>query len=180
MQSYLADRVDVDVVLSLLRMRHHGLNQEIPQRALDVLDLLHLVRPRGNPLPRLLPCRVELQQARLASPLDELIWLGDELGAWCKEERVGGLSLVKDALDVVAILEVDAGELRRRVVGCLLGKRSGLDDRSAGEVVVDDGLAVGLENGFCGHVGRIGVRMWWCVPWGRLQSEEKEVCEQLQ
>ena len=31
------------------------------------------------------------------------------------------------------------------------GQRGGLDDGGAGEVVVEDGLAVGLENGLGGH-----------------------------
>lgn len=34
-------------------------------------------------------------------------------------------------------------------------ERCGLDDRSASEVVVEDGLAVGLEDGLCGHVGSL-------------------------
>ena len=45
-----------------------------------------------------------------------------------------------------ALAEVDGSELGGRVVDRLCGERSGLDDRRAGEVVVEDGLAVGLED----------------------------------
>jgi hypothetical protein len=40
-------------------------------------------------------------------------------------------------------------------VCCRCGERSGLDDGGAGEVVVEDGLAVGLEDGFGRHCGGV-------------------------
>ena len=127
-------------------MGHERLNEESPQVTLNVLDLLELVCALCNPGLGLGPGSVELEQTRLASPLDELIGLCDELGTGSEKEGECGLGGVKDALDVVTILEGDGSELRRRVVGCLCGKRSGLDHRRAGEVVVEDGLAVGLED----------------------------------
>ena len=71
--TYLTHGVDVDVVLGLLRVRHEWLDEEIPQLALNVLDLLDLVRSRLNPFSRLCPCCVQLQQTGLSSPLDELV-----------------------------------------------------------------------------------------------------------
>jgi hypothetical protein len=125
---------------------HERLNEESPQVTLDVLDLLELVCALCNPRLGLGPGSVQLEQTRLASPLDELIGLCDELGTGSEKEGECGLGSVKDALDVVTILESDGGELCGRVVGCLCGKRSGLDHRRASEVVVEDGLAVGLED----------------------------------
>lgn len=132
-------------------MGNERLNEESPEVALNVLNLLSLVRACGNPLLRLGPGSVKLEQTRLASPLDQLVGLCDKLGTGSEEERVGGLGGIEDALDVVALAEGDGGELRRRVVGCGCGERSGLDDGSASEVVVEDGLAVGLEDGLGGH-----------------------------
>ena len=145
-ETHLTDGVDVDVILGLLGVGHERLNEESPQVTLNVLNLLELVCALCNPGLGLGPGSVELEQTRLASPLDELIGLCDELGTGSEEEGECGLGGVKDALDVVTILEGDGSELRRRVVGCLCGKRSGLDHRRAGEVVVEDGLAVGLED----------------------------------
>jgi hypothetical protein len=78
--THLADGVDVDVVLGLLGVGHERLNEESPQVTLDVLDLLQLVCALGNPLLGLGPGSVQLEQTGLASPLDELIGLCDELG----------------------------------------------------------------------------------------------------
>ena len=145
-ETHLTDGVDVDVVLSLLGVGHERLDEESPQVALNVLNLLELVCALCNPRLGLGPGSVQLEQTRLASPLDELIGLCDELGTGSEKEGECGLGGVKDALDVVTILEGDGSELRGRVVGCLCGKRSGLDHRRASEVVVEDGLAVGLED----------------------------------
>ena len=109
--AYLTNGVDVNVVLSLLRMWHKRLHKEVPQVTLNVLDLLHLVCAGGDPISRLLPCCVKLQKTRLASSLDELIWLCNEFRARNKEEWVFGLSSVKDALDVVSVLKSDARKL---------------------------------------------------------------------
>lgn len=144
--THLTDGVDVDVVLSLLRVRNERLHEESPQVTLNVLNLLGLVCALSDPLLGLGPGSVQLEQTRLASPLDELVGLCDELGTGSEEEGESGLSSVKNALDVVAIGELDGGELCGRVVGGLCGQRSGLDHRRASEVVVEDGLAVGLED----------------------------------
>ncbi len=39
------------------------------------------------------------------------------------------------------------------MLGC--GQRRGLDDGSTGEVVIQEGLAVGLEDALCGHCVKI-------------------------
>ena len=153
--AYLSHRVDVDVILRLLRMRHEGLHEEIPQHALDVLHLLCLVRPRLNPLLRFWPCGIELEETGLASPLDELVGLCYELGAWLQEEWVFGFGGIEHAFDVVAVLEVDCGEFGGWVVCGLRRKGSRFDDWSAGEVVVEDGFAVGFEDRFGGHIGGV-------------------------
>jgi hypothetical protein len=123
----------------------------MPQDTVDRLDPLRLSCPRLNPLTGLGPGLVQGQQTALASPLDQLIWLCNELGTRSQQPRVCGLGLVEDALDVGIGSKVQRCELGRGVVcrGCR--QRSGLDDRSAGEVVVEDGLAVGLEDGFGRH-----------------------------
>ena len=150
--TYLSHRVDVDVVLCVLGVRHEGLDQELPQDAVDSLHALDLAGSRLDPLTGLLPCLVQRQQTALASPLDQLVGLCDELGAGGQQPRVGGLGLVEDALDVGTLGKVQRGELGGWVVCGGGGQRGGLDDRGTGEVVVDDGLAVGLEDGFGGHV----------------------------
>ena len=52
--------------------------------------------------------------------------------------------------------EVERTELRRSVVSLAFGERGWLDDGRAGEVIVEDGLAVGLEYG-------LGRHFWLCV-----------------
>jgi len=128
-------------------MGDKGLDQELPQDTVDSLDTLLLSGPRLDPLPRLGPRLVQREQAALASPLDELIWLCNKLGAGRQQPRVCGLGLVEHALDVLIGSKVQRGELRGRVV-CGRGReRGGLDDGGTGEVVVEDGLAVCLEDG---------------------------------
>lgn len=134
-------------------MGDERLDQELPQHTIDRLDLDGLASPRLDPLAGIGPRLVQGQQAALASSLDQLIWLRDELGARGQQPRVGGLGLVEHALDVGVSGEVQRGELRRGIVCCRARQRCGLDEGSAGEVVVEDGLAVGLEDGFGGHCG---------------------------
>lgn len=86
-----------------MRVRHERLDEEIPQSALNVLDLLDLVCACCNPLLRLCPSSIELKKSGLASSLDQLIWLCDELGALLEEEWVFGLSSVQNTVDIVAI-----------------------------------------------------------------------------
>ena len=59
--SYVSDGVDVDVVLSLLRMRHERLDKELSQITGNVLDLLLLARSLLNPGSRLGPGLVQAQ-----------------------------------------------------------------------------------------------------------------------
>lgn len=158
--TYLSHRVDVDVVLGVLRVWHKRLDQERPQDALDGLDLLRLARPRLDPLARLGPCLVQGQQAALASPLDELVWLRHELRTGGQQPRVRGLGLVEHALDVCVGREVQRRKLGRRVVCGRRRQRRRLDDGRAGEVVVEDGLAVGLEDRLGGHGEGCGCGCW--------------------
>jgi hypothetical protein len=149
--TYLSHRVDVDVVLCAVGVRHEGLDKELPQHTVDRLDALRLSSPLRDPLLGLGPRLVQGQQTALTSPLDQLIWLRDELGAGHEQPRVCGLGLVEDAPNIGVSWEVQRRELGRRVVCGRGGQRRGLDDGGAGEVVVEDGLAVGLEDGFGGH-----------------------------
>lgn len=80
-----------------------------------------------------------------------MVGFGDKLGAGSEEPRVGDLSLVKDILHGKVVGEVERGESGRRVVGGGGRERSRLDDGSASEVVIEDGLSVGLENGLSRH-----------------------------
>lgn len=132
-------------------MRDKGLDEELSQDTLDVLDLLGLAGSGGDPLLGLGPGLVESEQTALASSLDQLVWLCNKLGTLDEQPRVGGLGLVENILDGLVCGEVQRGELGWRVVCGRGGQRSGLDDGSASEVVVEDGLAVGLEDGLGGH-----------------------------
>ena len=114
--THLSHAVNVDIILRLLRMRHKRLHQKIPQHTLHMLHLLHLVRSCLNPFSRFRPSGIELQQAGLASPLDQLIWLCDEFGSLLEEEWVCGFCGVEDTRDVIAVFEVDCGEFGGWVV----------------------------------------------------------------
>jgi hypothetical protein len=168
-ETYLAHGVDVDVVLGVLGVGDEGLDQELPQNTVDCLDPLLLACSRLDPLAGLSPGLVQGQETALASPLDQLIWLRNELGARSQQPRVCGLGLVEHALDVGIGCEVQRRELGRRVV-CRGGRqRSGLDDGGAGEVVVEDGLAVGLEDRFGRH----------CAGVSNVRSDCSSVSRQL-
>lgn len=149
--TYLTDRVDVDVVLSFLRVRNEGLDKELTEDTSDGLNLNVLRGTSLNPFPGLGPSLVETEKTALTTALDQLVGFGDELGAGSQEPRVGNLSLVEDILHSKVVGEVDGGESGRRVVGGGGRERSRLDDGSASEVVVEDGLSIGLENGLGGH-----------------------------
>lgn len=126
-------------------MRDERLDKELPENADDALDLLILASTLGNPGLGLRPRLVEGQETTLTSTLDELIGLRDEFGAGLEQPRVGDLSLVQDISDIGILSKVQRCQSRRRVVLGGLGKRAGLEDGGTGEVVVDDGLAIGLE-----------------------------------
>ena len=132
-------------------MRDERLNEELPQHTARVLDLLLLASTLGDPGLGLGPGLVEGQEAALASPLDELVGLRDELGAGLEEPGVGDLGLVQDVFDAGIFGEVQRGQSRGRVVLGGRRQRARLDDGSTSEVVVEDGLAVGLENRLGGH-----------------------------
>jgi len=133
-------------------VRHERLDQELPEDAFCVLNLLDLAGALSNPGPRLSPGLVKAKQAALATTLDQLIGLCDELGALVEEPRVGDLGLVEDIVHVGVLGEVQGGESGRRVVLLARGKRARLDDGSPREVIVDDGLAIGFEDALRRHV----------------------------
>lgn len=83
------------------------------------------------------------------------VWLGDELGAGLEQPRVGDLGLVEDTLHIGIFGEVESRQPGGRVVRGGRGERSRLDYGGAGEVVVEDGLAIGLEDRLRGHYGYI-------------------------
>lgn len=143
--------MDVDIVFSLLRVRDEGLNEELTENTSDSLNLDFLCGTSLNPFPSLSPGLVETKETALATALDQLVGFGDKFGAGSEEPRVGDLSLVKDILHSKVVGEVDGGESGRRVVGGGGRKRSRLDDGSTSEVVVEDGLSIGLENGLSRH-----------------------------
>lgn len=157
-KTYISDRHDVDVVLGVLGVRNEGLDEELAQDTSDGLDLLLLTSTLGDPGASLGPGLVEGQETALATALDQLIGLGDELDTGLENPGVGDLGLVEDILDVGILGEVQRAQPGGRVVLGGDGKRRGLDDGSAGEVVVEDGLAVGLEDGLGGHSGGCEVR----------------------
>jgi hypothetical protein len=175
--TYIADRVDVDVVLGILRVRDKGFNKELSQNTRSVLNLLLLAGTLSNPCLGLCPGLVESQKTTLASALDELVWLCDELGAVLEEPGVGDLSLVQDILDVGVLGELQDSESWRRVVLGRHRKRAGLDGGSAGEVVVEDGLAVGLEDGLGGHVELCGLLEAEEAGEGVCEGTKSSVCD---
>ena len=132
-------------------MRNKRLNEELSQDTSSVLNLLLLASSLSDPSLGLSPGLVQSQKTALSSSLDELIGLRNELGTVLEEPRVGDFGLVQDILDVGILREMQRGESGRSVVLGGWGKRARLDDCSASEVVVEDGLAVGLENRLGGH-----------------------------
>jgi len=145
-ETYLTDGVDVDVVLSVLRMRNEWLDKELSQNTIDSLNSLFLASSCSNPLFCLSPGLVQAQKTTLASSLDQLIRLCDEFGARDQQPWVCDLGLVKDIPDICVCWEVQRSKLRRSVVRGRGGQRSRLDHWGPGEMVVEDGLAVGLED----------------------------------
>lgn len=78
--TYLTDGVDVDVVFGILGVRDKRLDEELTEDTRDSLDLNVLARTSLNPFFGLRPGLVEAEQSTLASPLDQLVWFGNELG----------------------------------------------------------------------------------------------------
>lgn len=159
-------------------MRNERLDEELTQHTGDVLNLDLLGGTSLNPLPGLRPGLVQGQKTALASTLDQLIGLRNELGAGGQQPRVGDLGLVEDILDGLVIGEVEGGETSGRVVCRGRRKRSRLDDRRASEVVVEDGLAVGLEDGLGGH--DVCVRVFFGEKGGieELRVKQEKRCQE--
>lgn len=132
-------------------MGNERLDEELAQNAGDRLDLDVLGRASLDPLLGLSPGLVEREEAGLPSALDQLVGLRDELCAGSQQPRVGGLGLVQDILDGGVFGEVDGGESGRGIVGGRGRQGRGLDNGGASEMVVEDGLAVGLEDRFGRH-----------------------------
>lgn len=82
--SYISDRVDVDVVLRIGRVRNERLDKELSQRPDGGLNLDFLASSSLDPRPCLGPCLVQGQQTALASSLDQLVWFGDQFHAGSK------------------------------------------------------------------------------------------------
>lgn len=127
-------------------MGNHRLNQEVTKDTNDVLNLNVLASAGLNPLTGLGPSLVQSKQTALTTTLDQLIGLSNELSTGSEEPWVGNLSLVKDILNGLVFREVERGETRRRVVCSGRWQRRRLNDGGASKVIVEDGLAVGLED----------------------------------
>jgi hypothetical protein len=134
-------------------MGHKRLDEELGQQAGDVLDLLLLASSLSNPSLGLGPSLVQGQQTTLSSTLDELVRLCDKLGTGVKKPRVCDLSLVQHIIHISVLGESQRCQPGRSVVLGRGRERAGLDDGGASEVVVEDGLAIGLENRLGGHGG---------------------------
>lgn len=107
--THLTNAHDVDVVLGILRMGHERLHEERPQNTGNMLNLLGLAGALGNPSPGLGPGLIQGQEAALASPLDQLVGLRDELGTGMKKPRIGDFGLVQDILDVGILGKLEGG-----------------------------------------------------------------------
>lgn len=116
-----------------------------------MLDLLDLAGALSDPGLGLRPSLVQGQETALASPLDQLVGLRDEADTVLEQPGVCDLRLVQDILDALVLREAERSQPRGWVVLRWLGQRRGLDDGGASEVVVEDSLAISLENGLGGH-----------------------------
>lgn len=143
-------------------MRHERLNEELSEDTLCVLNLLHLTGTLSNPRLGLSPGLIQSKQAALTTALDELIRLCDKASAIVEQPGVCDFSLVEDSVDVGILREVERGESGRRVVLGRGRERAGLDDGCPGEVVVDDGLAIGFENALGRHFADESLRFFCC------------------
>lgn len=86
------------------------------------------------------------RDSRQSGAYAQHVWLGDESGIRLKQPRVGNLGLVENTLDIGIFGEVEDGQPGGRVVLRRRGERGRLDYGGAGEVVVENGLAIGLED----------------------------------
>ena len=127
-----------------------------------MLNLLRLAGTLSDPRLGLSPGLIQSKQAALTTALDELIGLCDKATAIVEQPGVCDFSLVEDSVDVGILREVEGGKSGRRVVRGRGRKRAGLDDRCPGEVVVDDGLAIGFENALGRHFADESLRFFCC------------------
>lgn len=134
-------------------MRNKGFHEELTKDTSDTLNLDILGGASFDPFLGLGPGLIESEETALSSPLDQLVWFGDELGAGSEKPWVDDLGLTEDILDRSVFREVKGGESGRRVVSGGGRERSWFDNGSTSEVIIEDGLAVGLEDGFSGHGG---------------------------
>lgn len=132
-------------------MGNEWLHEELSQITIDRLDFLLLARSSCNPGFGLRPCLVEGEEPALASSLDQLIWLSHQLQSRLQQPWECSLCLVKDAIDVFTFWEVKRSQTGRWVVLAGGLQRCWSNDWGASEVIVENGLAVGLEDGFGGH-----------------------------
>mmetsp|Transcript_71915 Transcript_71915/g.155306 ORF Transcript_71915/g.155306 Transcript_71915/m.155306 type:complete len:858 (-) Transcript_71915:25-2598(-) len=141
----VARGVDADVVLLLLRVRHHRLDEEVRELARDALDLLLLAHAVHDPGLRLIVVLVDGDEAGLAAALDELIGLGHELLGLQPRVRIED-GVPGRAGGLVQHLGVDQ---HARVAGLVLAARD------LGEPLVEQGLARVLADALHGHVARV-------------------------
>lgn len=105
--TYVSDGIDVDVVFGVLRMWHKRLDQELTEDTSHCLNLLFLSCSLLNPSSGFCPTLVETEQTTLASSLDELVRLCDELAAGLLQPGVCSLGLVEDSRYLLIFREVD-------------------------------------------------------------------------
>lgn len=137
----LATYHNAEVVFLFLLVRDKGFDDEMVEHALDQFDLDFSLHPFQDPCLHFFPSLVHSQKARLATTLDELVGLDDELVR--QEPRVGlGNGLEAFALGVIQ-------DLRRDEHLLLLNGVSSI--RVFRQPFGNELLAVVLANGLGGH-----------------------------
>lgn len=127
-------------------MGYKWLHEELSENTSDSLYYLFFASTLSNPSSGLRPCLIQSQKPTLPPPFDQLVWFRDEADVVCEKPGIGALSLVEDSFDGGVFREVEGGELWRRVVSLRRRQRGGLNDFASGEVVVENGLAISLED----------------------------------
>lgn len=112
----LSHGIDIDVIFLLALVRHKWLDQEVPENSLHTLDINLLGCTLLNPFPGLRPSLVQGQQPQLPSPLDQLIWFGNESSSGSEEKWVCGLRCIENSNGVTIWGEVEVSKLWRGVV----------------------------------------------------------------
>lgn len=104
--TYITDRIDVDVIFRVGRMRDERLDQKLSQDTLYGFHLLSLPSAGFYPGSSFLPSLVQGQQAAFATTLDQLVGLCNELGPSGQQPWVGGLGLIEDRRNGVVFGEI--------------------------------------------------------------------------